>query len=65
MDPAPDPSKLHYLGPDINISAKLIGATVPLIFLSTLLCALRIYTRIRPIFNWGWDDSTISMSWVS
>lgn len=58
------PPQLPYPGPDINISGKLIGATVPLVILSTSLCSLRLYTRIRPILKLDWDDWTVSMAMV-
>lgn len=58
------PQQLPYPGPDVNISGRLVGATVPLVIISVLLYSLRMYTRIRPVFNLSWDDWTISVGIV-
>ena len=58
------PQQLPYPGPDVNISGRLIGATVPLVILPVLVYSLRIYTHIRPVSNLSWDDWTISIAMV-
>ncbi|CZT02149.1 uncharacterized protein RCO7_11087 [Rhynchosporium graminicola] len=56
--PAHDPPQditANFINPD-TIACSLLEVSLPLSFISTVLVALRIYTRLKLVKSPGWDD---------
>jgi hypothetical protein len=51
-------------GPDESISAKLVAPTSALYVFVLVAYTARIYTRIRPVRNLGWDDVALTVALV-
>jgi len=43
----------------------ILGSCITLLFLSLVLCILRIYTRCRPVMKLWWDDYFMIIAMVS
>lgn len=54
-----------YPGPNITNAPRLLVPITLTLAIAWGLYAARIYTRLRPVNNLGWDDYTVSGAIVS
>ena len=57
-------SQLPYPGADRNLGPAVNAVDGTLFTLSTVIVALRLFTRLRITRNFGWDDATITLAQV-
>ncbi|KAF2183595.1 hypothetical protein K469DRAFT_739715 [Zopfia rhizophila CBS 207.26] len=49
-------------GPDVNSAPKLLGITGALYIIALFVYGARMYARLRPRLNLGWDDYAITLA---